>query len=65
VAFNIIVFPRVPSNNFNAQVHHHASPKALCQFNIMRVTRQSDSVRQSDNRPSELIFLFMFWPKSA
>ena len=29
---------------------------------IMCATHQSSSVRQSDNRPSRLIFLFMLWP---
>jgi hypothetical protein len=45
VAFNILVFPHIPSDNLNAQFHSHTPPKALCQFNIMHVTRQSDSVR--------------------
>jgi hypothetical protein len=27
VAFNVLVFPRVPSDNLNAQVHRHARPK--------------------------------------
>jgi hypothetical protein len=58
VAFNILVFPRIPSDNFNAQVHCHAPPKALCQFNIMRVTCQSDSVRRSAQVGS---FSFYFW----
>jgi hypothetical protein len=62
VAFNVLVFPRVPSNNLNAQVHRHSLPKALCLFNITRVTRRSDSVCRFDNCPSGLSFLFMFWP---
>jgi hypothetical protein len=58
-AFNVLTFSHVPSNNLNAQVHHHASPKSLCQFNIMRVTHCPGSVRRFNKRPSGLIF-FLF-----
>jgi hypothetical protein len=60
VAFNVLAFPYISFDNLGAQVHHHALPKALYQFNIMRVTRRSSSVYQSDNRPSALIvFIFL------
>ena len=62
MAFNILAFPHVPSDNLDAQVHRHAPPKALCQFNITRVTRQSGSMCRSNNHPSELIFLLFFGP---
>jgi hypothetical protein len=60
VAFNVLVFLHVPSDNLGPHVHHHAPPKAFCQFNITRVTHQSGSVRQFDDRPSELIFFIFF-----
>jgi hypothetical protein len=56
MVFNVFAFSHVSSDNLNAQVHCHALPKALCQFNI---TRWSSSVRRSDNHPSGLIF-FLF-----
>jgi hypothetical protein len=59
VAFNVLAFPHIPSNNLGAQVHHHATPKAFCQFNITRVTHQLGLVHRSNNCPSGLIF-FLF-----
>jgi hypothetical protein len=57
VAFNVIAFPHVLSNNLNAQVHYYALLKAFYQFNITRVMHRSGSVRRFDNCPSGLIFL--------
>jgi hypothetical protein len=61
VAFNVLVFSHVPSDNLRVQVHRHASPKAFCQFNIMRVMRRSGLVYQSNNHPSGLIFFHFFF----
>ena len=60
MAFNALMFPHVPFDNLNAQVHRHALPKALCQLNITRITRRLSSVCRSDNHPSGLIFFLFF-----
>ena len=60
VAFNALMFPHVPFDNLNAQVHYHAPPKAPCQLNITRVTRWLGSVHRSNNHLSGLIFFLFF-----
>ena len=59
MAFNILVFLHVSSNNLNTQVHRHTPPKALCLFDITHVTHQLGSVHQFDKYPSGLIFFLL------